>query len=395
MKAILKLRALTTATQACLRLSTNGRSTTCCLNSTQGTIATRRFIFGTSFDEPVHGDNRAAQRIWKADEGHTTGTGNGTGTGTGDSTASTGPSTWTIPVDEQEDVSILIDRIGKQELEGGRMQQPYLGVLREDPAEDMRLLMENYTVPSLASAVRDREELLQLCAELANDKDWDAIQQILRPFQRNYVLQQRRVTKLNLANSLDTAGLEMLRKALMRMPRRVVQAHQRRAGVVLALCNVNDIPSLMLEKRSHKLRAHPDEVCLPGGMASSIEDTSIVATCLREMHEEIEGLREPTSVLGVLRCNWGEVHHLVGVAVTPVVCFVGEVADLNLRPNPDEVAEVFTIPLVALLRRSDWIHREGFAPIFVGGPHVIWGLTGYIIERFVKDILLRYTIHAP
>lgn len=275
------------------------------------------------------------------------------------------------------------------------MQQPYLGVLREDPAEDMRLLMENYTVPSLASAVRDREELLQLCAELANDQDWDAIQQILRPFQRNYVLQQRRVTKLNLAHSLDTAGLEMLRKALMRMPRRVVHAHQRRAGVVLALCNVNDIPSLMLEKRSHKLRAHPDEVCLPGGMASSIEDTSIVATCLREMHEEIEGLTEPTSVLGVLRCNWGEVHHLVGVAVTPVVCFVGEVADLNLKPNPDEVAEVFTIPLVALLRRSDWIHREGFAPIFVGGPHVIWGLTGYIIERFVKDILLRYTIHAP
>jgi 8-oxo-dGTP pyrophosphatase MutT (NUDIX family) len=208
-------------------------------------------------------------------------------------------------------------------------------------------------------------------------------------------LQQRQVTKLNLASSLDASALEMLRKALMRMPRRVVQAHQRRAGVVLVLCNGNNIPSLMLEKRSKKLRAHPDEVCLPGGMASGMEDTSIVATCLREMHEEIQGLPDSTSVLGVLRCNWGEVHHLVGVAVTPVVCFVGEVADLNLKPNPDEVAEVFTIPLVALLRRSDWIHREGFAPIFVGGPHVIWGLTGYIIERFVKDILLRYTIHAP
>ena len=296
------------------------------------------------------------------------------------------------------------------------MQRRQLGVLREDPAEDMRLLMENYTVPSLASAVRDREELLQLCAELAKDGDWDAIQTILRPFQRDFVLQRRRVTKLNLTTTtvtpetttsettgatkkpttggLDSAGLELLRKALMRMPRRVVQAHQRRAGVVLALCNVNGIPALLLEKRSPKMRAHPDEVCLPGGMASSIEDTSIVATCLREMHEEIDGLPR-ASVLGVLRCNWGEVHHLVGVAVTPVVCFVGEIADLNLKPNPDEVAEIFTIPLVSLLRRSDWIHREGFAPIFVGGPHVIWGLTGYIIERFVKDILLRYTIHTP
>ena len=374
----------------------------------------RRFIFGTSFDEPMHLDNSAAQLIWKSEilpvpepvplqprqDHQDDRTANTIGTDTVTPVTSTvcsnpGPSTWTIPVDEQEDISILIDRIGKQELEGGRMQQPYLGVLREDPAEDMRLLMENYTVPSLASAVRDREELLQLCAELANDQEWDAIQKLLRPFQRHHVLQQRRVTKLNLAHSLDSVGLEMLRKGLMRMPRRVVQAHQRRAGVVVALCNVNHIPSLMLEKRSKKLRAHPDEVCLPGGMVSDIEDTSIVATCLREMHEEIEGLPESTSVLGVLRCNWGEVHHLVGVAVTPVVCFVGEVADLKLKPNPDEVAEVFTIPLVALLRRSDWIHREGFAPIFVGGPHVIWGLTGYIIERFVKDILLRYTIHVP
>jgi hypothetical protein len=124
-------------------------------------------------------------------------------------------------------------------------------------------------------------------------------------------------------------------------------------------------------------------------------DQSIVATCLREMHEEIMNLPEPVNVLGILRCNWGDVHHLVGVAVTPLVAFVGEVGDLDLQPNPDEVAEVFTIPLVALLKREFWIHREGFAPIFVGGPHVIWGLTGYIVERFVKDILLRYTVSHP
>jgi 8-oxo-dGTP pyrophosphatase MutT (NUDIX family) len=335
-----------------------------------------RNIFGTSFDGPFKTDTHEANRVWKHNSNIT--------------------SYWTTPIDEQVDVSILIDQIGKQELEGGRMQSRQLGVLREDPAEDMRLLMENYTVPSLASAVRDREELLQLCAELAKNEEWDEIKTILRPFQRNYVLQRRHVTKLNLAHRLDASGLEMLRKALMRMPRRVVQAHQRRAGVVIALCNINNTPSLLLEKRSAKLRAHPDEVCLPGGMVSSIEDTTIVATCLREMHEEIQGLQhQPISVLGVLRCNWGEVHHLVGVAVTPVVCFLGEVDDLRLVPNPDEVSEVFSIPLVSLLRRSDWIHREGFAPIFVGGPHVIWGLTGYIIERFVKDILLRYSIYSP
>jgi len=100
------------------------------------------------------------------------------------------------------------------------------------------------------------------------------------------------------------------------------------------------------------MRAHPDEVCLPGGMVSAGSDNSIVATCLREMEEEIPGILEQdgaVSVLGVLRCNWGEVHRLVGVAVTPVVCFIGEIGDLDLRPNPEEVAECFTVPVASIL----------------------------------------------
>lgn len=42
-----------------------------------------------------------------------------------------------------------------------------------------------------------------------------------------------------------------------------------------------------------------------------------------------------------------------------------------------------------------WIYKEHSAPIFTGGPHIIWGLTGYIIDRFVKDILARYKISLP
>lgn len=355
----------------------------------------RRWFLG-SFEEPSF-EQISAHRVWKASGITATAAApaNDEGGDNGDEESGPKYSTWTEPIHEQPNMSIpfLLDRIGKQEMEGGRMQQRQMGVLREDPAEDMRLLMENYTVPSLASAVRDREELLQLCATLSQNEQWEELAEVLTPYRPEYVAERRTIRKRSMAlsNPLDVASLELLRKGLMRMPRRVVQAHQKRAGVVVALCNVDGVPSLLLEKRSAHLRAHPDEVCLPGGMASSMEDASIVATCLREMHEEIEGLTQPVSVLGVLRCNWGEVHHLVGVAVTPVVVFVGELGDVKLRPSPDEVAEVFTIPLVSLLRRSDWIHREGFAPIFLGGPHAIWGLTGYIIERFVKDILLRYS----
>lgn len=147
-------------------------------------------------------------------------------------------------------------------------------------------------------------------------------------------------------------------------------------------------PCLLLERRSATIRAHADEVCLPGGMVCHIHDQNIVDTCLREMQEEIGGLNSnDIQVLGVFRCNWGEVHHLVGVAVTPVVCFLGELPEV-LQPRASEVSEVFTIPLSSLAKKHLWIQKEGMAPIFLGGPHVIWGLTGYILDRFYKDIIL-------
>ena len=118
-----------------------------------------------------------------------------------------------------------------------------------------------------------------------------------------------------------------------------------------------------------------------------IRDQTIVSTSIREMKEEIGGLDDVTiEVLGVLRLNWGEVHHLTGVAVTPVVCYLGELPE-KLSPNADEVSEAFTIPLSDLMDKNYWAHKEGLAPIFLGGPHVIWGLTGYILERFRKDVL--------
>ena len=286
------------------------------------------------------------------------------------------------------------------------MRQAQLGVLREDPQEDMRLLIENYTgiitfkmkffsflskilkvensiqmtfeeltrftiiyifmfsfskpfkVPSLASALRDREDTLQHCAYLLSNNMLVELGNMLRPYEQQYVkVRRRKNSLLDLTNrpGFDTRALEMLRKGLMRMPRRVSQPHQHRAGVVLPLCNVNGIPCILFEKRSKHLRAHPDEVCLPGGMVSTINDSSIVATCLREMEEEIPGIsveQGDVTVLGVFRCNWGEVHHLVGVAVTPVVCFIGEIGDKDLKPSLDEVSECFTVPLSTFLDRQ-------------------------------------------
>jgi hypothetical protein len=53
-------------------------------------------------------------------------------------------------------------------------------------------------------------------------------------------------------------------------------------------------------------------------------DRTIIQTSLREMEEEMGIPKEKVEVLGVLRCNWHEVASMTGIAVTPVVGFIGE-----------------------------------------------------------------------
>jgi nudix motif 8 len=121
-------------------------------------------------------------------------------------------------------------------------------------------------------------------------------------------------------------------------------------------------------------------------------DQTIIETSLREMFEEIGITPDEVDVLGILRCNWTEVASITGVPVTPVVGYVGELESLNLSPNPSEVDECFTVPIKDLLNRDLWVIRDFSAPVFTGGPFVIWGLTAYLLDRFLQDVLLKVGI---
>lgn len=222
----------------------------------------------------------------------------------------------------------LYKRLEARESQGGKMRQQRLGVLHADPATDMQIMCDNYTVKAIASALRDREDALQYAAMLCEEENWDDLRHFLRVYHPRYVLERRYGPKYpqedtpappspDITQSLSRNNLELIRKALMRMPRTVTQAHDKRAGVVIALCTVGGVPCILLEKRAPHLRSYPDEVALPGGMVCDVQDPSIVSTCLREMKEEIGGLPdEPVDVLGVLRCNWGDIQHLVNIAVS-------------------------------------------------------------------------------
>lgn len=92
--------------------------------------------------------------------------------------------------------------------------------------------------------------------------------------------------------------------------------------------------------------------------------------------------------LGVLRCDWSEVAAITGIAVTPVVGYIGKLEDVQLVLNPGEVHNCFTVPIYQLLNKDNWVFRELASPVFLppgdDGSRKIWGLTGYILHRFMK-----------
>ena len=104
----------------------------------------------------------------------------------------------------------------------------------------------------------------------------------------------------------------------------------------------NSTPSLILTRRSAKLRKHAGQWAFPGGRLDPGE--TVVETALREMHEEVDVRLESDAVLGRL----DDFVTRSGFVMTPIVVWGG--LGLETEPNPDEVASIHRIPLAEFLR---------------------------------------------
>ena len=159
------------------------------------------------------------------------------------------------------------------------------------------------------------------------------------------------------------------------------------AAVLMPLGQHDDGLRVLRTQRSHRLSSHSGQVAFPGGR-SDPQDSDAIATALREAWEEVGLVPERAEVLGSLPL------YTTGsaFAVTPVVALI---APQPLRPNPDEVAQVFEVPLSFLLNpanhqrhRMHWQGqmREWFAMPYQDGQkeHFIWGATAGMLRNLYR-----------
>ena len=119
----------------------------------------------------------------------------------------------------------------------------------------------------------------------------------------------------------------------------------RAAAVAIVIAAHRGSPTILLTRRSGKLRAHSGQWALPGGRLDAGESAEDAA--LRELKEEIN-LRLPRSAI------MGRLDDYItrsGYRITPVVLWSGEESD-HLKPNPDEVASIHTVSFEELASPS-------------------------------------------
>ncbi|MBL8882578.1 MAG: CoA pyrophosphatase [Hyphomicrobium sp.] len=167
---------------------------------------------------------------------------------------------------------------------------------------------------------------------------------------------------------------------------RPADATQLRPAAVLVPIVIGAPLNVLLTQRTTHLAAHAGQIAFPGGKIEPQDETPLAAA-LREAQEEIgldPGFVEPLGYVEPYETS-------TGFLVTPVVAAVKP--GFSLRPDPHEVADIFTVPLAFLLdeanHRIDARDWRGAKRHFYAIPHegrYIWGATAGIIRALHRRL---------
>lgn len=160
----------------------------------------------------------------------------------------------------------------------------------------------------------------------------------------------------------------------------------RSAGVLAPILQCDGRFSVLLTKRSSALKHHPGQIAFPGGKQEKT-DADVIAAALREANEEIGLPLDLVDVLGTLPTH----ETVTGFNVTPVIGLVK--GDFEIKPEPGEVEEVFSVPLDHVLNPDNYLiqsrrwrgaRRHYFVVPY--GPYYIWGATARMLRAWADRV---------
>jgi 8-oxo-dGTP pyrophosphatase MutT (NUDIX family) len=166
----------------------------------------------------------------------------------------------------------------------------------------------------------------------------------------------------------------------------IVRDGLRDAAVLIPVVDHSDGATVILTKRTEKLRSHSGQIAFPGGSIDAA-DRSPEEAALRETEEEIGLDRSFVEVIGRLP----DYVSGSGFRVAPVLGIVRP--GFLLTVNEDEVDDVFEVPLSFIMDAANHSREsrewQGHIRHFYTMPYgdrYIWGLTAGIIRMLYERL---------
>lgn len=160
----------------------------------------------------------------------------------------------------------------------------------------------------------------------------------------------------------------------------------RQAAVLIPIVEAERL-SVILTVRTAHLNSHAGQIAFPGGKLDPGE--SALASALREADEEIGLAQSFVEPLGFLDSYTTR----TGFAVAPLVGLVKP--GFSLKANPEEVEDVFEVPLDFLLDEQnhqkhsrDWQGHKRHYYAMPYGDRYIWGATAGMIRNLQQRLAL-------
>lgn len=170
------------------------------------------------------------------------------------------------------------------------------------------------------------------------------------------------------------------------MKTQILRPDLRNAAVLVPVVDREDGASVILTRRTDKLRSHSGQVAFPGGSVDPT-DPSPEFTALRETEEEIGLTPDYIDIVGRMP------NYVTGSGfrIAPILSVVRPGFDLHI--NEDEVDVAFEVPLAFLMNPANhtrdsrmWQEQERFFYTMPFEDRYIWGITAGIIRSIYERL---------